>query len=103
MFFCGGIVRGGLSVGALTNEGLHQAVELGELIRFRFLEQHGRFIDRVRELNRGVGIPDKVGSLKAADVPEIARAAMIEAARDYPVPKSMSLGEAETLLARLQA
>ena len=34
-------MRGGLSVGALTNEGLHQAVELGELIRFRFLEQHG--------------------------------------------------------------
>jgi alcohol dehydrogenase class IV len=62
-----------------------------------------RFIDRVRELNRGVGIPDKVASLKAADVPDIARAAMIEAARDYPVPKSMSLGEAETLLARLQA
>jgi len=62
-----------------------------------------RFIDRVRELNRGIGIPDKVAPLRAADVPEIARAAMIEAARDYPVPKSMSLGEAEALLARLQA
>jgi len=62
-----------------------------------------RFIDRVRELNRGIGIPDKVVPLRAADVPEIARAAMIEAARDYPVPKSMSLSEAETLLARLQA
>jgi alcohol dehydrogenase class IV len=61
-----------------------------------------RFIERVRELNRGVGIPDKMTPLKAADVPEIARAAMIEAARDYPVPKNMSLGEAQTLLARLQ-
>jgi hypothetical protein len=28
---------------------------------------------------------------------------MIEAARDYPVPKNMSLGEAETLLQRMQA
>ena len=59
-----------------------------------------RFIDRVRELNRTVGIPDKIASLKAADVPAIARAAMIEAHRDYPVPKNMRLAEAETLLRR---
>jgi alcohol dehydrogenase class IV len=62
-----------------------------------------RFIDRVRELNRGVGIPEKVAALKPADVPTVARAAMVEAARDYPVPKNMSLGEAETLLQRMQA
>jgi alcohol dehydrogenase class IV len=62
-----------------------------------------RFIDRVRELNRGVGIPEKVAALKPQDVPTVARAAMIEAARDYPVPKNMSLGEAETLLRRMQA
>jgi alcohol dehydrogenase class IV len=60
-----------------------------------------RFVARVRDLNRGVGVPEKMAPLKAADVPEIARAAMIEAARDYPVPKNMSLGEAEALLARL--
>lgn len=62
-----------------------------------------RFIDRVRELNRAVGVPEKVAALKAADVPVIARAAMIEGARDYPVPKNMSLGEAEALLGRMQA
>jgi alcohol dehydrogenase class IV len=62
-----------------------------------------RFIDRVRELNRGVGIPEKVAALKPADVPVVARAAMVEAARDYPVPKNMSLREAETLLGRLLA
>jgi alcohol dehydrogenase class IV len=60
-----------------------------------------RFIDRVRELNRGVGIPEKVAALKAADIPVIARAAMIEGARDYPVPKNMSLGEAERLLQQM--
>jgi len=59
-----------------------------------------QFIDSVRELNRKVGIPDKIASLKAADVPAIARAAMIEAHRDYPVPKNMSLVEAEALLRR---
>ncbi len=62
-----------------------------------------RFIDRVRELNRGVGIPEKIAALKAADVPTVARAAMIEAARDYPVPMNMSLGEAQALLQRMQA
>ena len=60
-----------------------------------------RFVERVRELNRAVGIPEKLAALKAADVPEIARAAMIEAHRDYPVPKNMTLAEAEGLLRRL--
>lgn len=62
-----------------------------------------RFVDRVRELNRTVGIPERISALKAEDVPSIARAAMIEAHRDYPVPKNMSLGEAEALLQRCRA
>jgi alcohol dehydrogenase class IV len=62
-----------------------------------------RFIDRVRELNRAVGIPDKIAALQPADVPEIARAAMVEASRDYPVPKVMRLAESEALLRQLQA
>jgi alcohol dehydrogenase class IV len=60
-----------------------------------------RFVDQVRELNRAIGIPDRVDVLKPADVPEIARAAMVEAYRDYPVPKVMSLTEAEALLQRM--
>jgi alcohol dehydrogenase class IV len=60
-----------------------------------------RFVDRVRELNRTVGIPEKMESLRPADVTEVARAAMIEAHRDYPVPKNMTLDEAEALLRRI--
>jgi hypothetical protein len=60
-----------------------------------------RFVDRVRELNRTVGIPEKIDALRPADVPEIARAAMIEAHRDYPVPKNMALPEAEAVLRRM--
>jgi alcohol dehydrogenase class IV len=62
-----------------------------------------KFIDRVRELDRLVGIPDKIAALKTGDVPSIARAAMIEAHRDYPVPKNMRLPEAEALLRRCLA
>jgi alcohol dehydrogenase class IV len=57
-----------------------------------------RFVERVRALNRTVGIPEKLEALTAADIREVARAAMIEAHRDYPVPKNMSLAEAEALL-----
>jgi len=62
-----------------------------------------RFVDRVRELNRAVGIPEKLAPLESGDIPEVARAAMIEAHRDYPVPRNMGLGEAEALLRRCLA
>jgi alcohol dehydrogenase len=59
-----------------------------------------RFVERVRELNRTVGIPEKLAALKGADIRDVARAAMIEAHRDYPVPKNMAPAEAEALLKR---
>jgi alcohol dehydrogenase class IV len=62
-----------------------------------------RFVERVRELNRTVGIPEKLAALKEADIPEVACAAMIEAHRDYPVPKNMAPAEAEALLRRCLA
>jgi len=57
-----------------------------------------RFVERVRELNRTIGIPDKLEALKREDIPQVARAAMVEAHRDYPVPANMRLDEAERLL-----
>jgi alcohol dehydrogenase len=62
-----------------------------------------RFVDRVRQLNRAVGIPEKLAPLLPKDIPDIARAAMIEASRDYPVPKRMKLVQAEELLQRMCA
>ena len=43
-----------------------------------------------------------IAALKPSDVPGIARAAMIEAHRDYPVPKNMTLVQAEATLRHLQ-
>ena len=60
-----------------------------------------RFTARVRELNRTIGIPERMEKLAASDVPVIARAAMIEAHRDYPVARNMRLTEAEALLRRM--
>jgi alcohol dehydrogenase class IV len=60
-----------------------------------------RFTARVRELNRTIGIPERMDRLAANDVPMIARAAMVEAHRDYPVARNMRLAEAEALLRRM--
>jgi alcohol dehydrogenase class IV len=62
-----------------------------------------RFVERVRELNRAVGIPERMAALKPGDIAEVARAAMVEAARDYPVPKAMTLAQSQALLQRLLA
>ena len=58
-----------------------------------------RFVGRVRELNRSIGIPERVERLRREDIGTVARAAMIEGAREYPVPRAMTLSEAEALLA----
>lgn len=60
-----------------------------------------RFIDRVRELNKMFGVPEEIAALTDSDLSTVARAAMVEASRDYPVPKVMTLDEAEALLRRM--
>ena len=60
-----------------------------------------RFIDRVRELNKMFGVPKEIAALTVSDLSTVARAAMVEASRDYPVPKAMTLEEAEALLRRM--
>ena len=58
-------------------------------------------IERIRELSRTVGIPERLDALKSDDIPALARAAMIEAHRDYPVPRDMTLEDAQALLGRM--
>ena len=60
-----------------------------------------RFIDRVRALAREIGIPETLDTLRAADIPVIARRAMDEAQGFYPVPRFMVQSECEALLAKL--
>ena len=71
----------------------------------------GRRPSRRRRLHSGswIGCGNSIARLAsrtksrrcdAEDVGTIARAAMVEAYRDYPVPKNMRLGEAEALLQR---
>lgn len=49
-----------------------------------------KFRDSIEALNRDLGIPTHLDTLREADIPELARAACWEADTNYPVPRYMS-------------
>ena len=53
------------------------------------------FITKIKELNRKMGIPDKLEGIKASDIPAMAKNAEKEANPLYPVPKLMTAKELE--------
>lgn len=57
-----------------------------------------RFIDAVRALADGIGIPRIVAALREEDLSALARAACKEADLNYPVPRQMGLADAQALL-----
>lgn len=59
------------------------------------------FIQRVRDLNAELGIPDDLADLRRADVPAIAAAALKEAHSLYPVPRYMNRRCCEALITRM--
>jgi len=54
-----------------------------------------KFITAIRELNRNMGIPDKLTGIQAEDIPQMAEYAEKEANPLYPVPKLMTQKELE--------
>lgn len=55
-----------------------------------------KFIDAIRQLNRNMGIPEKISGICREDITEMARRAEKEANPLYPVPKLMTRRELET-------
>ncbi len=60
-----------------------------------------KFMAGVEALNRDLNIPSYLESLRAQDVPALARAACKEAHLGYPVPRYMTISECEALIRRL--
>lgn len=54
-----------------------------------------KFIEAIKELNKKMGIPDKISGIKEEDIPAMARHAEKEANPLYPVPKLMTKKELE--------
>ena len=60
-----------------------------------------RFINRIREMNKNMNIPDKFDQIKEEDVVLIAKTALKEANPGYPVPKIMDLDTCITIVRQL--
>jgi alcohol dehydrogenase class IV len=64
-------------------------------------ELAARFVERVKEMNRNMNIPEKIKEIKEEDIPLIARRALKEANPGYPVPKIMNLEECMAIVRKL--
>jgi len=60
-----------------------------------------RFIDKLRDMSRHIGIPEKLDALRAQDVSMIADRALAEAQGFYPVPRYMDKADCEGLIRKM--
>jgi alcohol dehydrogenase len=60
-----------------------------------------KFLNSVEALNRDLGIPLHLGTLREVDIPELAKAACWEADTNYPVPRYMSPEICEGILRQI--
>jgi len=60
-----------------------------------------RFIEKIKTMNKNMGLPDYIKELREQDIPLIAKRALDEAHPDYPVPRIMTRQECEDLIRRL--
>lgn len=60
-------------------------------------EKAARFITAIKELNRSIGIPEKVAGIKKEDIPLLAERAVKESNPLYPVPKILFKKDLEEL------
>ena len=62
-----------------------------------------RLLDRVREMNKELGVPETLEALRPSDISDIAKTALHEAHYLYPVPKYMDQSQCEAILRRMVA
>jgi alcohol dehydrogenase class IV len=62
-----------------------------------------RLVDRVREMNVELGVPETLEALRPQDISDIAKTALHEAHFLYPVPKYMDQPRCEAILRRMVA
>ena len=59
------------------------------------------FIDKIKQMNKNLGIPNKIAEIKEEDIPRLAKHAAKEGNPLYPVPKEMDEKELETIYKQL--
>lgn len=76
--------------------GLEQGSETDDMLAEKFIE-------RIRELKKELGIPETLDALRSEDIPAIAGAALQEAHLGYAVPRYMNQTACEALLQKMLA
>lgn len=61
------------------------------------------FIEKIKEMNRTMNIPDKFDCIKEEDIPTLVKRALKEGNPLYPVPKLMNEADCEAVIRRLMA
>lgn len=61
------------------------------------------FIEKIKEMNRAMNIPDKFDCIKEEDIPTLVKRALKEGNPLYPVPKLMNEADCEAVIRRLMA
>lgn len=62
------------------------------------MEKKDNLIHHIKELNKSIGIPEKIDRLQEDDIEEIARRACAEANPAYPVPKILNRIQLENVI-----
>jgi alcohol dehydrogenase class IV len=88
-----------------TSDRMAQLAEASGLVRGTESEaaMAEHFISRVRELQTGLALPQKLDALQSGDIPAIASAALKEAHYNYPVPKYMNRAQCELIIKQMLA
>jgi len=60
-----------------------------------------KFIEKIKTMNKNMGIPTVIKELRKKDIPLITKRALKEAHPDYPVPRIMTHEECEDLVKKL--
>jgi alcohol dehydrogenase class IV len=60
-----------------------------------------KFINKIKKMNKNMGIPTFIKELKKEDIPLLAKRALYEAHPEYPVPRIMTDQECEDLIRKL--
>lgn len=62
-----------------------------------------KFIEKVKSMNKTMGIPEKIKELQKKDIPLVAKRALAEANLNYPLPVILDQKECEALVSKLLA
>lgn len=79
----------------LANIARFVGIENGEVSDIQLAKA---LVDRIRQMNQEMDIPEKVGPLLSKDIPKITKAALWEAGMFNPVPRIMNTKQCHSLL-----